>query len=186
MTRKRRLAIAGFALVILIGTGVVWFAVISNRNQLPKTTAELLVGKWRYVWRADERNPNPELNSAIPNEFQPIFEFTHDGKWISTIRDFRNSCWEVTTASYELDGNNLKFQPASSENPSYDSGETSEFINVIESINGDELILSTLMRKRWSTERAQKLAVIRNIPVGQVLDEVRETRFRSKYVRINE
>jgi hypothetical protein len=181
MNKRRRLFVAVFAVLALGGIGL-WFGVFRDRQQQqveqppapPKTVAELLIGSWQEA----PPGQNPPENAAI----ELIYHFARDGKYEVRYWTVIHGS-EVTPGTYRLDGNTLQFlSPAA---PSYIlAGEICERVNTIESITEERLVLVTVIKKRWTPEIAQDLADANNVPVEQLLTEVREDRHRDEYVRV--
>jgi len=56
---------------------------------------------------------------------------------------------------------------------------------IIESLTENQLIELVITQKRHTPERAQNLAMLKDVPLDQVLAEVTEEKQRTVYVRIN-
>jgi Lipocalin-like domain len=184
MTARSRWVIAGSALAALVGGAVLWFAVIREKPKpqpadQPKTTAELLVGTWRLVEQPEDREPRE------PDLFGIVRQFADDGRVEDRVTDFINGP-QVSSGTYRLEGNTLKFFSPSIANPSPTRHEIWELTSTIESLTEEELVIVTVTRKRWAPERAQQLAGLREVPVEQVLAEVREDRSQSVYIRVKD
>jgi len=168
---------------MLIGTPVLWFAVFRNREQPvvdqppPKTTAELLVGSWKKV--------RPGEHPAEPALYEIIRRFKDDGKYELDIWNAIDGP-RLISGTYRLDGNTLRFLTPVVDPSPIPHQEIWELVNTIESVTEEQLVIVTVTRKRWTPETAQTLANARDVPVEPILDEVREERSRTVYVRIKE
>jgi hypothetical protein len=171
------------ASLLLVGGAVVWLTVFRNHPkpqvEHPKTAAELIVGSWRLIKRPEERNPD------APRSFDIVYHFTEDGNFEVRVWDvIRGS--RVTQMKYQLDGNTIKFSTTSGANAPTDHHEIWEPMSSIETLTEDELVIATITKKRWTLERAKDLALLREIPVEQVLAEVWEDRSREVFMRVKD
>ena len=184
MTSRSRSVIAGSVVIVtLVAAGIIWFAVIGDKHkrqsELPKTTAELLVGSWKRVENPEDRKP------VEPDLFGIVCRFTEDGRYEFRVTDFIRGPW-ATSGTYQLDGNTIKFFTPTSDNPSPIPDQIWELSSTIESISEEELVIVTVTKKRWAQEMAHNLAVVREVPLEQSLSEVQQDSSRSVYVRIKE
>jgi hypothetical protein len=183
MTTRSRKFVGIAVAALLLGTGVLWFNVFRDRHKLPveqpKTTAQLLVGSWKLIERPEDRN------SREPPSVEIIRHFAKDGTCELRVWDVVRGT-KVTPGRYRLEGNVIEFVNPTSANLSPSRYEIWERVNTIESLTDEELVILSVTKKRWSPEMAQELADVREVPVAQVLAEVREDRSRSVYLRVKD
>jgi len=105
MTICRRSVVMIWALSAVVGglagTGGAWFVLRPKDNkpppvEVPKTTAELLVGKWKFV----------KSNTNQPAELRAPIEFTRNGAVLVGIENVAKGTSE-TRGRYRLVGNTL-------------------------------------------------------------------------------
>ena len=135
--------------------------------RVKKTTAELLVGKWKKV--------EPVSGTTHTSEY------THDGKAVGTSSD-RNGV-RVRALEYRLIGTTLAFTPSDA-NYSSSPKHAQQRTSFVESVTEDKLVIVLVINGRWTLEGAREQAHIRDEPVERWLNETWVERHRSVYERI--
>jgi hypothetical protein len=162
-----------------VAAGAVWFSFFRNKPQPavvqpepppPKTTAELLLGSWKEVY--PEQAVRPEL----------LYHFTKDGRHEIRVWDFIHGP-AVSVGTYKLEGNTIRFEPQYQDNY---REEILDRVTLIEKLTDEELILVTVTKKRCTPATAKDIAAVRDLPVDQVLAEVREEKAEPRfYIRMH-
>lgn len=165
MTRRPRsllvqtlLATAG----VVAGATAIWFAFIRERPEpqpeepKPKTTAELLVGKWKMV---------KHNISGLPAGFQSTTEFTNDGEVMIWLNNPVEAGPQGQIGSYQLEGNTLRMTG--------DNWPSPDRTLTIESVTLDRLVM-VFRFPRLTPEDARLMEKVRKIPAERLIAEAGE------------
>jgi hypothetical protein len=128
MIGRSRLLVALSVVVVLVGAGVLWFAVFRERPDPAevKTTAELLVGSWKMT-KCDYPPIAPQV--------EIILVFSDDGRFETHGADPWNGL-RVRMGTYRLEGNTIHFSVGPT-----DRLDAMTWDKVIEVITEDKLVL---------------------------------------------
>ena len=147
---------------------------LATREQKPKTTAELLVGKWKQV--------STDGVPTSPN-FSGTNEYRENGIFIIHSQNKGETLY-VQRHTYVVNGDTLHemFDKPCEHIQSY-SGSPFEADRIIELVTEDRLIITTWWHK-VNRKEALQLEEIHGIPADQIIAQVGKEYQKSEYRRI--